>query len=183
MTSRSIVVVDSQTGEVRQCGNLSGHCIAHESLVGPARRAGRPRSSTGPTWSAQAAASTDADAMRHRRRPRRRASSGAAEPPSSAPARTPPRTSPPSAGRYSGCSASNDSYRSGCGRRAGDARRDGRTERRQPAARGPHRIVMRDLAERDEHPHVRAAAPARPRNNAGRWRPRRAAACSAAAGI
>ena len=26
-TSRCIVVVDSQTGEIRQCGNLSGHCI------------------------------------------------------------------------------------------------------------------------------------------------------------
>ena len=30
-----IVVVDGQTGEVRQCGNLSGHCIAMNPWTGP----------------------------------------------------------------------------------------------------------------------------------------------------
>ena len=84
--------------------------------------------------------------------------------------------------RYSGCSASNDSYRSGCGRRAGDARRGGRT---WPTAgrRRPHRIVMRDPAERDQHPDVRQRGQRGFVDSAGRSRPRPAAACSAAAGI
>jgi uncharacterized protein YceK len=30
-----IVVVDSETGEVRQCGNMSGHCIGMNPWAGP----------------------------------------------------------------------------------------------------------------------------------------------------
>lgn len=37
-----IVVVDTKTGEVRQCGNLSGHCIALDPWARPATAAGSP---------------------------------------------------------------------------------------------------------------------------------------------
>lgn len=30
-----IVVIDSQTGELRQCGNLSGHCVGMNPWAGP----------------------------------------------------------------------------------------------------------------------------------------------------
>ena len=39
-----IVVVDSQTGEIRQCGNLSGHCIGMNPWASRARPAGPRRS-------------------------------------------------------------------------------------------------------------------------------------------
>jgi hypothetical protein len=54
-----IVVVDSQTGEVRQCGNLSGHCIR----MNP--------------WSAQPAA--PAGLVQHRASMEREAAAGANE--------------------------------------------------------------------------------------------------------
>lgn len=34
-----IVVIDNVTGELRQCGNLSGHCIGMNPWVGPVRPA------------------------------------------------------------------------------------------------------------------------------------------------
>jgi hypothetical protein len=33
--SHVIVVVDSRTGEIRQCGNYSGHCIGMNPWAGP----------------------------------------------------------------------------------------------------------------------------------------------------
>jgi hypothetical protein len=72
-----IVVVDSQTGEMRQCGDLSGRCIASNPWTGPpapvrlTAHVGDLESSSSAT---NAVTSTEDEAP--------------------APARTPPRTSP-----------------------------------------------------------------------------------------
>lgn len=69
-----IVVVDSQTGEIRQCGNLSGRCIAYNPWTG----------TPAPVRLTAHAAELEDDAAR----------GTAINSIAPAPARTPPRTSP-----------------------------------------------------------------------------------------